>query len=222
MALANAQGTMMVTFDQAKFKQVNQANSAMFANAKLNMDEYVGLSDHLLHRIVLTLDVPVDPSKGGFPNAPFNANAMLDVTLSDINQPQTISAPDGAKTVSDFIFPAPPVPETAGAGLTQYLFVDSIGASTTSTRSFEAKAGDTVTITVSGLELEFDSRLALLAPDGSMLAQNDDHDTPSFALGDYESQIADVTIPKDGTYQIQVSEGEGMAGSYLISINLRR
>ncbi|HVU12557.1 MAG TPA: PPC domain-containing protein [Phototrophicaceae bacterium] len=222
IALANAQGTFMVTYDHDQFKQVNQANSAMFANAKVTVDQYVGLSDSQLQRIVLTLDLPIDPTQGSFPDAAFKISASLDVTLSDLNQPQNITAPDGANTVTAFTFPAPPALAEPDGGLTQYVFVKSMAAQELSLTSFDAQAGDQVTVTVRGLGLDFDGIASILAPNGDTLAQNDNHDHPGFLLGDYDPQIVNFQIPADGTYNVEVTEYDGNAGSYVLIINIQR
>ncbi len=221
--LANAEGTMLMIYDHDQMADIAKANSAMFTGATVTLEQYVGLDDHLLHRVVLTVDMPIDPTQGGYPNAPFTANAVLDITLHDLNQPQDISAPDGAQPVDSFAFPAAPTPAPPGDGKTQYVFFDTISTENEPyTRTFDAQAGDVVTITASGLQLEADTQITLLAPDGSTLAENDDRDTPSFALGDYESQIADFAIPADGTYSVQVNDPYGGTGTYLLTINIQR
>jgi Bacterial pre-peptidase C-terminal domain len=221
-AVASAQGNNLVIYKHADLAKIVRTNSALFQNATVVLDQYIGLGDHLPHRLALTLNMPLDPTKIGYPNAPFTVTASFDVTLSDLNQPQTVAVPEEAKLATEFTFPAPPALPDAGAGDMLYVFFSQTGENTPSEQTFEAQAGDTVTITASGLELEYDSELTLLSPDGTTLAENNDHDTPSFALGDYESQIGDFTIPKSGTYTVRVSEYDGAAGSFVLSINLQR
>ncbi len=221
-AFAQAQGNNLVIYDSGDLAKIVQTNSAMFANAKVTLDQYVGQSDSLIHRLVLTLDLPIDPTQGGYPDAPFKVSASLDVTLSDLNQPQNIAAPSGAKTVKAFAFPAPPALTEPGDGLTQYVFVKSMAAQEMSLTSFDAKAGDQVTITVRGIGLDFDGIASILAPNGDTLASNDNHDNPGFGLGDYDPQIVNFQIPADGIYNVQVTEYDGNAGTYVLTINIQR
>jgi WD40 repeat protein len=66
--------------------------------------------------------------------------------------------------------------------------------------SFNARAGDQLTIAVNA---DFDTTLTIIAPDGSQLAFNDDHET---ADGEWtlNSEIKDLTLPLSGRYEIVV------------------
>ncbi len=216
-AFATAQGNNLIIYNHADLAQIVRDNSALFENSSLTVDPYVGLDDHLLHRITLDLNLPLDPATLGYPDAPFTVTASLDLTLSDLNQPQTVAAPDDAQTVSSFTMP-PLTVEAFGGGSLQYDYVETVGENATYTRAFDASAGDTVTITVRGLGLEFDPHVQLLSPDGEVLVENEDHETPAFGLGDYDAQIAQFVIPADGTYSIQVTEYDGAAGSFELTI----
>ncbi|MEP7290488.1 MAG: PPC domain-containing protein [Chloroflexota bacterium] len=220
--VAVVQGTRYQIYDHAALATMIDSFSGMFEGATLNLDQYIGASDGLLHRVTLALNMPVDPARDGYPDAPFTITAILDVTLSDLNQPQSVSAPEGAETVSEFTFPAPPPLEAPQAGSTQYGFMEWMDENATSTHSFEAEAGDVVTITVRKLGFDFDPHVALIAPDGATLAENEDYETAGILLRDYDSQIAQFAIPQSGSYSVAVGEYDGLAGSFLLTINVER
>jgi hypothetical protein len=221
-ALANAQGTMLMTYERPELADLLRANSAMFAGSTAVLDTYVGLGDNLLYRAMLNIALLIDPGQADYPNPDFIAAFKLDVTLHNLNQPQDITAPESVQAVTDFSFPVPPAPEAAGDGVTQHIFFARVEEGGTAEQTFDALAGDIVTLTVSGLDWTFDSIMTLLSPEGETLAENDDHEMPSFALGDYQSQILDFEIPADGTYTVQVADLNGAAGNFVLSITTQR
>jgi hypothetical protein len=221
-ALAVSQGSMLIMFERAELADLLRANSEMFAGAMATLDQYVGLSDNVLHHVTLNVDLPIDPTKGGYPNAPFNVALSLDMTLSSQNQPQSITAPDGAQPVEAFTFPAPPLLEAPAEGRTQYIIFSQVDDGQTVGYVFKAEAGDVVTVTVSGLDWTFDSVLKLVSPTGDTLAENDDHEEPSFALGDYQSQIVDFEVSESGDYSAAVHDLDYAAGNFVLSITIQR
>ena len=66
-----------------------------------SLDVFAGKSDGILRRLTInvTFDVPADLRKiaGGLTAGTFG----LDLTIADLNQPQTIKAPSGARPLSD-------------------------------------------------------------------------------------------------------------------------
>ena len=65
-----------------------------------SIDVYSGTSDKLLRKLAVTLSIE-PPSDA---NAPISSvNADFSVTLSDVNQPQTITAPSNAKPIQDLL-----------------------------------------------------------------------------------------------------------------------
>lgn len=220
-AFASAQGNNLIIYDPVELGEIVRANSILFENTALTVDQYVGLDDGLLHRVALDLDMPFEPTVLGYDDAPFTLTAALDVTLRDHNQPQNIAAPDDAQRVTIFTMP-PPAPEANGSGSRQYVYFETIGEGDTYTNTFDAFPGDVVTITVRGLGLEFDPLLQLLAPGGDVLAENDDHETAAFGVGDYDSQIVDFAISEAGTYSLAVTELSGGAGSFVLTFRIAR
>lgn len=73
--------------------------------------------------------------------------------------------------------------------------------------TFEGSAGDVVTITMNVDTGSLDPFLRLLAPDGTIAAENDDA-----ASGTRNSAIEAFTLPEDGTYTIAASRFQGELG----------
>ncbi len=85
----------------------------------------------------------------------------------------------------------------------------------TTTLSFNE--GDVVTISVHATDNTLDPKLALLDSTGATVAANDDQTTDS-SLGPYDSQIANLTIPKTDTYTIQINGFAGIGGTFDLTI----
>jgi hypothetical protein len=109
--------------------------------------------------------------------------------------------------------PIPVTPDTPG-GDVRYdeLVADVITDEAGDSWNFDGVAGDVVTIAVHAPEL--DSRLELIAPDGGLLAEDDDSGPGANPL------IKNLVLPEAGAYQIKVL-GEGSAnGAYSLSLTL--
>jgi hypothetical protein len=65
-----------------------------------SIDVYSGTSDKLLRKLALTLTI--EPPEGTDSEVS-SVNASFSITLSDVNQPQTINEPSGAKPLSDLL-----------------------------------------------------------------------------------------------------------------------
>jgi hypothetical protein len=89
----------------------------------------------------------------------------------------------------------------------------SLNTSTVTTRyTFEAEAGQVVTISLTSED--FDTYVRLLDPSGSELAYDDD------SGGNLDSRIGPFTLPSNGTYTISVESFGGSAtGSYNLSLS---
>jgi hypothetical protein len=218
---ASTQGNNLMIYDHAELAKFVRANSALFQNAAVTLDQYVGLSDNLLHRVTFKLDMPLDPTQIGYPDPLFTVSGDLDVTLSDLNQPQAIVMPDDHTDIRPLH--DDPRSAQADAGATQMVYFESRSEFEDYKRTFEAQAGDKVTLTARGIGLEFDPYLVLLDASGNTLAENDDHETAAFGLGDYDSQIANFTILTSGTYTAEVYEGtSGASGEFVFTIDIQR
>jgi serine/threonine-protein kinase len=80
--------------------------------------------------------------------------------------------------------------------------------------TFEAQPGGRVTVSIESLFGDLDTTLALLGPNGSMVAENDDHNSDEIELF-FATDSAMVNIPIDaaGTYTIIAGRYQGQLGS---------
>ncbi|MBN2470404.1 MAG: PPC domain-containing protein [Anaerolineae bacterium] len=87
--------------------------------------------------------------------------------------------------------------------------------------AFDGAAGDVVTITMVATSGNLDTLLYLMDSAGNVLASNDD--ATNEAIGPYNSQIANFTLPAAGTYTIEATrfgeENGGTTGSYELTID---
>jgi hypothetical protein len=65
-----------------------------------SIDVYSGADDHLLRKLAVSLTI-APPSSAGSSVSKVNVN--FSITLSDVNQPQTITAPSNAKPISELL-----------------------------------------------------------------------------------------------------------------------
>jgi hypothetical protein len=74
--------------------QLDQLKSAV---KSASIDIYSGKDDHLLRKLSVSLDIaPPSGSVSG-------VKVEFSITLSDVNQPQTVTAPTGAKPIADLL-----------------------------------------------------------------------------------------------------------------------
>jgi hypothetical protein len=92
-AAQNVPGASTQGFDPSQLSQVSQ-----FVNSA-TVDVYSGQDDHLLRKLEINLDIspPASASSAGVTGVTID----FSIELSDVNQPQTITAPSGAKPFSD-------------------------------------------------------------------------------------------------------------------------
>jgi len=81
---------------------------------------------------------------------------------------------------------------------------------------YDARAGDTLTLTLTARDGDLDPALALIAPDGSLIASNDD--AADLTLG-VNAQIVQARLPVDGTYIIAAGRWSGTGRYDLIVTN---
>lgn len=93
--------------------------------------------------------------------------------------------------------------------------------------TFEAQAGDTVTITMASLFGDLDTYLTLLGPNGEVIAENDDYDSQQITLFfGTDSALVGITLPETGTYSIlaqryQTNVGT-TSGEYELTLEVTR
>lgn len=102
------------------------------------------------------------------------------------------------------------------------IFTGQIGVGEVFTQTFEAQAGDFVTISVRTLSQGFDPQVALVSPSGLIVADNDDHGTNASDIGFLDSRIHNYPIVESGTYQIEVTGYRASAGTFAVIISTIR
>lgn len=89
---------------------------------------------------------------------------------------------------------------------------------TTAEFPLTGSAGEVVTITVRALDNALDPRVAVIAPDGTTLAENDDHRSQDTSLARFDSRISDLVLPTSGTYTLRVSGFGGSGGQFELTV----
>jgi hypothetical protein len=90
-----APGGVAQTLDPAQLDQVKSAIQ------EASVDVYSGKDDHILRKLSLSLAIEPPASAGG--SAVSSVNVDLSLTLSDVNEAQTITEPSGAKPISGLL-----------------------------------------------------------------------------------------------------------------------
>jgi len=78
-------------------QQLDQVKSAV---KQASIDVYSGTDDHLLRKLALALQIAPPASTGGGVSS---VNVNFSIAFSDVNQPQTITAPSNAKPLMDLL-----------------------------------------------------------------------------------------------------------------------
>jgi hypothetical protein len=94
---AISQATSGASTPQLTPDQLNQAKDSI-QNASI--DVYSGTDDHLLRKLAVTLSIAPPASSGSTVSS---VDLNFSVTLTDVNAPQTISAPSNPKPLSDLL-----------------------------------------------------------------------------------------------------------------------
>jgi hypothetical protein len=92
--LQKAQQTAGASGSQLTPQQLDQIQSAV---KQASIDVYSGTDDHLLRKLALSLQI-APPAGTGSTVSTVNVN--FSITFSDVNQPQTITAPSNSKPIS--------------------------------------------------------------------------------------------------------------------------
>ena len=104
----------------------------------------------------------------------------------------------------------------------EQVFVGEIQPSGVFTQDFALQAGDYVSITVRALSTGFDPRVALLSPSGDVLAENDDHGMSGGRIAFLDSHIPNLFVDESGTYSVEVAGWDVSAGSFGVTVSIRR
>jgi hypothetical protein len=78
-------------------QQLDQVKSAV---KQASIDVYSGTDDHLLRKLALALQITPPAGTGGGVSS---VNVNFSIAFSDVNQPQTITAPSNAKPLADLL-----------------------------------------------------------------------------------------------------------------------
>jgi len=98
-------------------------------------------------------------------------------------------------------------------------FVGDVPFAGTYVQTFEAIAGDTLTITARAVSRDFDPRLTVRTIDGAFIGGNDDNPIPDPTLTAKDSRLIGLVVPADGSYTIEVSGLNAVGGG--IEVTLR-
>jgi hypothetical protein len=106
-----SQQTGSASTPQITPQQLDQLKSSV---KDASIDVYSGTDDHLLRKLSLSLSLAPPASTG---SSVSSVNVDFSLTLSDVNQPQTITAPSNAKPLSDLLgqFGLPGLPGVGGS-----------------------------------------------------------------------------------------------------------
>ncbi len=85
----------------------------------------------------------------------------------------------------------------------------------------DLEEGQFVTITVHAEGEEFDPIVALLSPDGELLAINDDHGSGDRSLNFFDSRITDFYIEDSDTYTVEVIGYNDTAGDFTVIVTIK-
>jgi len=87
----------------------------------------------------------------------------------------------------------------------------------TFTYEFDVEEGETITITVRGLDA-FDPRISLMDSKGRLLAENDDHGTSDQTIGRFDSRIEAFAVRSSGKYMLEISGFDNTGGEFTLEI----
>jgi hypothetical protein len=106
--------TSGTTTQQVSPDQLKQLTDAV---QTASIDVYSGTDDHLLRKLAVSLAIAPPASAGATVS---KLNVTFSITLSDVNQPQTITAPSNPKPISDLLgqlgIPGLGLPGAGGTG----------------------------------------------------------------------------------------------------------
>lgn len=102
----------------------------------------------------------------------------------------------------------------------EQVLLGTIKSGATYTTTFDAQAGDYVTITARGLTLNFDPYVALVDSNGTVLIDNDDNGSGDLSF--YDARITNYHITETGTYTVEVSGYGDVNGSFGLTIGTLR
>lgn len=210
----------------AEVQQVAAAFEQTSIQFKVRIDPAAGL----FQSGELVIDSALDPAALGETGNPIAFNLDLLISLRDIDEPQTITVPDGINvltaevvnaliqaqvTPGATISPVMPTPTPASGSLpnTGGTLTPNVPAQVTLTgdsaveMTFNGLRGELVTISARSLDPStgLDTTLELLDPNGVRAGFNDDLSGSLPGFNTLDSVIANVKLPSDGLYRVVVN-----------------
>lgn len=190
----------------------------MLTNSTISYDSYFGADDNLLRRAALNADLTLDGAMlGGAGNVTLSLH--FDVTLSEHNQPQQITAPEGAQVISSLaaqetsLIPTT-LPTNTPASVTT-TSKDSLSANVPTVVAFSGSpvdlrysgsTGEVISVTARSLAGDsLDVTVEVLDASGTRLAYNDDHGSARTDLTPRDALIRDLNLFSAGDVTIRVS-----------------
>jgi hypothetical protein len=82
----------------------------------------------------------------------------------------------------------------------------------------ELKATETITITAQDVSSNLDPYLRILDSENTVLAVNDDHNSPDISLDIFDARIADRVVTEDAVYILELRDFLGRAGDFELII----
>lgn len=220
-AFAQAQGNALVIYSRDELAPIVRDNAALYEGSTVEVDTYIGVQDGLVHRLKVHVSLLVKPQTLDYPDPPFTVSLFWDVTFSQLGQPQTIAAPDDAEIVTELELPGTPSAGMSDGSTTSTIYFGGIGEGETYQQMVDLKAGDRVSVIARAWDLDLDTNLSLTAPDGTVIAENDDAEEAVFAVDGLNSYIPPTLIDADGTYTVEVGDYNGSGGPFMLTITVQ-
>ncbi len=189
------------------FNDDNAQNSA-------TLDPY----DAFIEEVTLSTTAPITVRLGSFSGAAFGRVEVLVTdtdTLPALTQPQLVmptTVPTTAPIASE------EQDNVVAEELSPVLLDATVMANSAYDYKLEIPGPMVITISARATDNMFDPKLAVYAPDGSLIAENDDHSGADSNLAIYDSQIANLQIPRAGVYRIRVTGYADTGGTFELSV----
>jgi hypothetical protein len=104
----------------------------------------------------------------------------------------------------------------------EHVELGTVAAGDTYSFSFDAQAGDFVSITARYLTQGFDPYITLMDASGTVLMDNDNEGSVYGDYAYYDAKIPNFHITETGTYTVEVSGVDGSGGSFGLTIGTLR
>jgi len=127
-----------------------------------------------------------------------------------------VTVESASRPVNQNAQPTPVVPVNTGGG--NVTVNDIVPRNGSYTYLFTGAAGQVVTITVRATSSDLDPKVTLIAPNETIVAENDDHEDSDPSLTSFDSRIVGITLPQDGAYTVQITGFASTGGPFEMTI----